>query len=176
MEKITIDHKKHFLYPVWSKLYATAFPVFEQRTGEQQEYAFSCSQYRLTAYTDNGQFIGFIAYWIFDTYIYIEHFAVDTVLRGKGYGSRILNDFVVGNPKTVLLEIDPVVDEVSAARLRFYRRCGFYENEFPHIHPPYRIGCSGHSLVVLSGGRKISGEEYDRFAEDLKVQVMGIPK
>ena len=66
----------------------------------------------------------------FGSYRYIEHFAVHQGLRGRGYGSEILNAFLRSTSKIVLLEIDPFVDSVSRARLRFYRKCGFHENPF----------------------------------------------
>ncbi len=172
MEKIKIDSTEHPLYTAFKEVYAGSFPVFEQRTEAQQRAAFKDAAYRLTAYTENGALTGFIAYWIFGDYVYIEHFAMSPAVRGKGYGSRILNDFISGTPRTVLLEIDPVTDTVSAARLRFYERCGFHTNEYRHIHPPYREGYAGHPLVVLSSGRPLTPDEYAQFARYLTETVM----
>lgn len=172
MEKIRIDSTEHPLYTAFKEVYAGSFPVFEQRTEAQQRAAFKDAAYRLTAYTENGTLTGFIAYWVFGDYVYIEHFAMSAALRGKGCGSRILNDFISGTPRTVLLEIDPVTDAVSAARLRFYERCGFHTNAYRHIHPPYREGYAGHPLVVLSSGRPLTPDEYARFARDLAETVM----
>lgn len=172
MEMIRIDSTEHPLYAAFKEVYTGSFPVFEQRTEAQQRAAFKDAAYRLTAYTENGTLTGFIAYWIFEDYMYIEHFAMSPALRGNGYGSRALNDFISGNPRTVLLEIDPVTDAVSAARLRFYERCGFCTNEYRHIHPPYREGYAGHPLVVLSSRRTITPHEYAQFARYLAETVM----
>ena len=117
-------------------------------------------------------FVGFISYWEFSSYRYIEHFAVHQGLRGRGYGSEILNAFLRSTSKIVLLEIDPVVDSVSRARLRFYRKCGFHENPFAHTHPPYREGYPPHSLVVLTSPRSITENEYRIFSTDLTEVVM----
>ena len=116
------------MYSDFKALYSSSFPIFEQRTEEQQAWAFEQAEYHLAGYTDKGRWIGFISYWEFDTYIYVEHFAIDAALRGQGYGSRVLRMFVEQKGKTVLLEIDLIVDEVSAARLRFYTHCGFRMN------------------------------------------------
>lgn len=171
MHKIIIDNTKHIHYPLFKKLYATSFPMFEQRTEEQQERAFASPDYHLVAYEEQGIFIGFISYWEFDTYLYIEHFAVNRGLRGRGYGREILLDFIAAD-KLVLLEIDPIVDDISAARLRFYKKCGFYENPYPHAHPPYREGYKAHSLVVLTSKREITEHEYLLFDKELKGIVM----
>ena len=64
-------------------------PIFEQRTQEQQEKAFSCADYHLVGYSEGDMFVGFISYWEFGSYRYIEHFAVHQGLRGRGYGSEI---------------------------------------------------------------------------------------
>lgn len=174
MDKIRITNKLNPLYSRFKKLYSGSFPVFEQRTVGQQDAAFSSHRYHLTAYEENGTFVGFISYWEFDTYIYIEHFAVDTKLRGTGYGSLILNSFAKEQSKVIILEIDPVTDDISASRLRFYEKCSFHKNDYNHIHPPYRKGYDGHRLIVLSSNSKISCEEYELFSMDLKNIVMAV--
>lgn len=172
MNKIPLRDSRHPLYGVFEALYALGFPIFEQRTREQQERAFLSANYHLTAYEENAVFIGFIACWEFDEYVYIEHCAIDRGLRGQGYGSRLLSGFITECPKMVLLEIDPVVDAVSEARLGFYKKCGFLENPYPHVHPPYRDGYKSHPLTVLTTGRTITQEEYLVFNRDLNNVVM----
>ena len=172
MNKTRITHVDHPLYGSFEALYSVSFPVFEQRTRAQQERAFQSENYHLMAYGEDGVFIGFIAYWEFDDYVYIEQCAIHRDLRGQGYGSRLLTGFIAECPRMVLLEIDPAIDEVSQARLGFYRKCGFHENPYPHFHPPYRNGYKAHPLMVLTGGRGITEKEYDRFNQDLIDTVM----
>ena len=175
MRRIEIKSSEDERFGEFLRLYGSSFPIFEQRTESQQEYAFGCSQYHLCEYLDGDIFVGFISYWEFDRQIYIEHLAVDTTLRGKGYGSRMLDSFVASTPKTVILEIDPIVDDISRARLRFYERCGFRQNGFRHRHPAYREGYQPHPLVVLSSGRQIPPDEYEEFFRNLKEIVMNEP-
>ena len=87
------------------------------------EEAFQNKAYKLLAFTEGNVFLRFISYWQFDTYYYIEHFAINARLRGKGYGSKLLDYFVRSLDKIVLLEIDPITDNISEARLRFYQQC-----------------------------------------------------
>ena len=172
MKSVNIQDLGHPIFETFKALYTSSFPIFEQRTIKQQEEAFSDTNYHLTGYEENGNFIGFISYWEFDTYIYIEHFAINTHIRGKGYGTELLQDFIKLTDKIVLLEIDPIVDEVSKARLRFYQKCGFYENCHSHKHPSYRSEYSPHPLIVLTTQRPISNEEYQIFNWDLNHKVM----
>ncbi len=172
MKKIKINHSNHPLYKAFRELYITSFPIFEQRTEPQQKFAFGCEKYHLISYYDEENFVGFIAYWEFDNYLYIEHLAINTSLRGKGYGSGLLNDFIGSTSKIVLLEIDPVIDEISEARLRFYKKCGFYSNLYLHNHPPYQTDYPPHRLIVLTTQRQITEAEYFQFSNDLNSVVM----
>ena len=52
MNCIDIDSSQHELYDSWRKLYTVSFPIFEQRTQEQQEKAFSCADYHLVGYSE----------------------------------------------------------------------------------------------------------------------------
>lgn len=172
MDITRITHNNSPFYPAFEKLYRTSFPIFEQRTEPQQEQAFESPNYYLEIYQKDNIFVGFISYWDFDTYIYVEHLAIHASLRGQGYGSLLLQDLYKRSGKMILLEIDPIVDEISAKRLRFYQKCGFFENEYKHVHPPYRTTYQGHPLIVLTTDRPITEDEYMRFSLDLRNVVM----
>lgn len=174
MEIIRLTATDHPRYTAFRNIYDISFPIYEQRTVEQQLDAFSDSRYHLDCYIDpvNDLLLGFIAYWRFDSYTYVEHFAIHPNERGKGLGGLILRNLIEQESGRVLLEIDPVTDNVSAARLHFYQLHGFVENQFPHTHPAYRKGYPDHSLVVLSSGETIPDIEYKRFASDLNRVIM----
>lgn len=161
-------------YTAFDAIYSVSFPVFEQRTKGQQQLAFASSQYHLDGYWDEDELIGFIAYWAFDRYIYVEHFAIKPGIRGCGYGGQILVDVKQRIGKRILLEIDPVTDEVSAARLHFYELHGFALNLYAHTHPAYRQDYEAHPLVILTTEGTISEDEYLQFRHDLNEIVMNI--
>lgn len=172
MTKTTINNNKNHYYTTFRTLYENSFPIYEQRTIEQEELAFNSENYSLDIYEHENKFIGFISYWEFETYIYIEHFAINDTLRGEGYGSRVLNSFIEEMTKQIILEIDPVTDEKTAARLRFYQKCGFYENQHRHTHPPYRDGYTPHLLTILTTGCIMAEKEFQKFSTDLKTIIM----
>ncbi len=136
--------------------------------------AFSNRHYKLLCYiNDGGELIGFIAYWQLPSCRYIEHFAISPLLRGKGYGHQLLHTFVEQEGDgIVVLEIDPVVDEFTAARLRFYEQCGFVQNPYQHRHPAYDKRYTPHALTVLSSGRTLRDDEYQAFRTALSNTVM----
>ena len=116
MKSIIINNQSHVSYSEFKSLYSSSFPIFEQRTEEQQKIAFLHPQYHLIAYAEGNKFIDFISYWEFPAYIYIEHFAVNQSLRGNGIGSNLLNKFIGEHSKIIILEIDPITDKISTAR------------------------------------------------------------
>ena len=153
------------------RLYQSAFPLHEQRTRAAQEGVLSHPDYFCWALRERGAFAGLLLVWEGPGFRYVEHFAVAPELRGGGLGARALA-WLTGQGAPVILEIDPPVDEISVGRRGFYLRCGFSENPFPHVHPPYRAGFRGHPLVVLSAPGPLSRGQYDRFAAYLAGTVM----
>lgn len=152
-------------------LYESSFPIHEQRTREKEEALLGNPACHTLALREQGAFAGLMALWEGDGFTYVEHFAVAPQLRGRGVGSRALAE-LTGRGRPVVLEIDPPVDEGSLRRRRFYQRLGFVENGFPHVHPPYRRGFSGHPLVVMTCPAAWQPAQYRAFAALLSEQVM----
>ena len=63
MDILEITRKQDPLYPTFEQIYTASFPLFEQRTEEQQEQAFQSPNYHLEVYLKDNLFIGFISYW-----------------------------------------------------------------------------------------------------------------
>ena len=74
---------------------------------------------------------GFLAVWEFESFIYIEHFAVDPALRNSGTGSAMLQELVKQYQKPICLEVELPEDELTRRRIGFYERNGFVFNEYP---------------------------------------------
>lgn len=166
-ERITTP--KHPLYIDAINLYKISFPPHEQREETSQIEILRNPAYHFDAVCDDGTFVGEILYWNIDSFLYIEHFCVLPSVRNKRYGQKILATL---QEKPLNLEIDPPVDEISQRRKGFYERCGFVENPYPHIHPPYHKGNTGHDLVVMSSPKALKPEEYERFRQVLYASVM----
>ena len=162
-------HPTHPHLGAATALYETAFPEAERRdTALWLDLMTTSRQFHALAIMTGEAFAGLITWWqLTDDFCYVEHFAISATLRGKGYGSRVLEKFMADVGKMVLLEIDPISDAVSEARWRFYKRCGFFKNPYPHKHSAYRVGYEPHSLVVLTTKRGITESEYMEFSRDL---------
>ncbi|MGG4664172.1 GNAT family N-acetyltransferase [Providencia vermicola] len=156
---------------VVNQLYDQAFPRYEQRSYQGRKSILNHDDYYLYYFTDNNVFVGFIGCWKINEYFYIEHLAISDSLRGQGYGQKVLKQFChdVG---LVILEIDPVIDEISQKRLSFYQHCGFQQNEYKHAHPSYYPENKPHKLEVLSFPQAIDKETYQQFNQMLQTVVM----
>ncbi len=150
-------------------LYKISFPIHEQREEASQNEILTNADYHFDVVCDNGKLIGEILYWDIGDFRYIEHFCILPSMRNQHYGQRILSAL---QDKSLILEIDPPIDAISQRRKGFYERCGFVENPYPHTHPPYHKGNSGHDLVVMSAPRILTPEEYEIFGQALRSVVM----
>ena len=153
------------------KLYRASFPSHELRLWSDQKAVMREESYHFDLCLMDGALAGLILYWDFGDYLYVEHFCVMPALRGQGLGTLILQELARKN-KLIILEIDPLNDAVSLRRRDFYTHCGYVQNDYPHIHPPYQCANAGHELIVMSYPRAISQEEFNRFTLDLREKVM----
>ena len=169
LERIT--NELHPMYNEALELYKISFPLHEQREAFSQAEILHDDAYHFDLIYDEENFVGIILYWEQSNYIYIEHFCILPQMRNKQYGQRVLS-LLKGKKKTLILEIDLPIDAISIRRKGFYERCGFVENSYFHIHPPYHKGNNGHELVIMSSPTSISQTEYDDFNEYLKNRIM----
>lgn len=166
------DTANRWFAPIW-EIYRTSFPLNEQRTLEHQETALLSSAFHFDCYHDGEQLIGFTGIWEFDDYLYVEHFAINPDLRSGGWGSKILSEIQKSTKKTIILEIDEVIDEISSRREQFYMRLGFVPN--PYKHPLHRYQTEYHTdalLQIMTYPAAIDRAMYERFNSDLAETVM----
>lgn len=169
LSRMTLAGDLHYAEAM--ELYAQSFPYHEQREPSSQTAIMEEPAYHFDLIFDEKEFVGIILSWQTEDSIYIEHFCIMPKLRGCGYGRQTLALFAdLG--KTVILEIDPPVDEVAIKRKRFYESVGYVDNPFYHVHPPYHCDHKGHELVVMSYPEALSEMQYQRFNDYLRATVM----
>lgn len=159
------------LYMKSMELYKNSFPFHEQRNLLSQREILNNEEYNFDLIYDETNLIGIILFWETQDFIYIEHFCISPEMRNRQYGQQAL-ELMNQKGKTIILEIDPPVNEISKRRKNFYERVQYKSNEFEHIHPPYHEGYKGHSLVVMSYPNKLSENEYNKFNQYLRKVVM----
>ncbi|HQB78205.1 MAG TPA: GNAT family N-acetyltransferase [Tenuifilaceae bacterium] len=137
-------------------LYISSFPENERRDLNSFNKLLESAPICLYEILHNNSFAGFITIWDFPTFLFIEHFAISTTLRGAGIGSKTINIVASNNNKPIVLEVEPPIDDISKKRVEFYNRCGLQLSEEPYIQPSYdgvkpevelRLMCTNFSFL-----------------------------
>ncbi len=157
-----------------AELYESAFPSDERRPTKEwldlmdHEGAFHV----LYITNDRDEFLGFIAYWNFETFAYIEHFAVKPSSRGHGYGGTALDRFLSTNQaRSIILEVEPPTNAIAEKRISFYQRHGLQLLPVSYIQPPYSPGKQAMPLKLMAKGTTPTHEETLRMISIIKTSV-----
>ncbi|WP_417333009.1 GNAT family N-acetyltransferase [Halarcobacter sp.] len=167
MELIFIENKKNKYFKKAWKLYLDSFPEIERRTLEEQEEILTDKNFKMTCYVEDEVLISIVFYWKISSYTFLEHFAVNSELRGQSFGSKILQKFI-NDKKNIVLEIEPIVDEITQKRLKFYKKFGFVVNSHEHLQIPFREGAKELKLLLMSQEKTLSQQEYKVLYESMK--------
>ncbi len=152
-------------------IYEYSFPSFERRGTESFEALLSEEKAQLDVYLEDGVIVGFMLYWYMQNFKYLEFFAINRQMRGKNYGSRLMED-LCDDKRRVILEIEPPADEMTKKRLRFYERLGFVLNDYDYIHPSFQHPPHPHSLRIMSNGGKLGKKDYEDYISFMKNVVL----
>ncbi|RBQ33698.1 GNAT family N-acetyltransferase [Rahnella aquatilis] len=156
----------------FNQVYSDSFPDYEQRTLKgRTRILHEADTFCAWILNHEGENVGILGGWHIGEWFYIEHFAVDKSLRGRGIG-RLAMDHINAKFKQVILEIDIPQDCISFKRLAFYKGRGYVSNDITHVHPSYKVAYKPHSLKVLSFPRSLTAQEYDTFEYQLREVVM----
>lgn len=138
-------------YAALLRLMEGSFPPEERRSEPQHRRALAEDDFHCLLLREEGQVAGLLTYWRHRDFAFVEHLAVNPEQRGRGLGHRIMHllaeELCPGVP--VILEIEPVCDEMTARRLRFYESCGFVRLPDAHVQLPYHAGGSPLPMELL---------------------------
>ena len=113
------------------------------------------------AFYDNNIFCGF-SYLIHNNNItFILYLAIDTSIRSKGYGTKILN--LISNNKqnnSIILNIETVSNKYADYKQRLNLQKFYFKNGF--VDTKYKLVDSGNIYDVLYKGNNFSKSEYEK--------------
>lgn len=155
---------------VWT-LYEESFPEAERRKRTDHLRACTDSRFFPLSAWEGRELIGLMFFWEWNSYRYLEHLAVTPSLRGHGYGSRMLRD-LRDSEHTVILEVDPLINELSVRRLQLYERAGYMLTPYRFVHLPYRIEAEAQELLILSYPNMITKEQHNDFLRFVNEEVI----
>ncbi|MCC8146204.1 MAG: GNAT family N-acetyltransferase [Bacteroidales bacterium] len=172
MKRIKIDSVENEFFNDFWEIYEPSFPLCERRAREDHNRIFNIDYYHLDAWVKDDKVLGFIGWWDLDDVRYVEHYAIHPASRSEGYGSIFLKQWMDDSDKLVLLEIEPVEDEISQRRQNFYHRLGFIDSPIRHWHPPYHKGMDRVDLWLLTYPSPLEENAYQRFHEKQKEVII----
>lgn len=150
-------------------LYEQTFPENERIPWEMLMRSAARDGIHFRACYEDGLFVGFYDVSATDRAVFLLYLAVPDELRGHGYGSRILGTMKTEySGRMITVNVEPQNEkaenrEQREARLRFYRRNGFYETGYSLIDEgdrfsilsselPFREDAYREAVNQLSGG------------------------
>lgn len=165
MLKINIKDINDDYFTLAWQLYEDAFPKYERRTLEAQSKLFGNPSYQFNVFVDKNEFVGFVLWWDFKNYQYIDHIAVAQPLRSKGYGAKILEEFINEVSKPIVLEVELPDSSINRRRIEFYERLGFKLN-LHQYKVPSSIDDGKIDLLVMTYPKLISKEGLNEFVSN----------
>lgn len=163
-------------WPSVAALYESAFPAEERRpTAAWTQLVEQSRQFRVMAYAAADRLTGFISYWDFNDFVYVEHFAVSTQERNRGWGAQIfklLQKEIGWRP--VVLEVETPDTPMAARRIGFYERLGLVLSNVPYMQPPYRKGDDWFPLLLMSTDNAFLSANATRVKREIHTKVYGV--
>ena len=138
-----------------------SFPTDEYRPYNEQKALLEESAYKIYVHKEDDTIVAFVAIWEFHSILFIEHFAVDSNYRNSGLGSKILKEISQMTKKQICLEVEPPNNQITTRRVEFYKRNGFFLNEFPYTQPAISQGKSPVPLKIMTFGKKASRLKFN---------------
>ena len=157
------------------KIYNASFPEVERR-------AFSLvldllrkdGRFRMYALLNNNEYVGFINSWRFDSFSYVEHFAIDESARNGGIGAKAMSLFLESQDCPVVLEVELPTDDMSKRRIGFYERLGFVLDDHKYFQPPYRVGEGFLEMRIMHNGLLHVEHDFVIVQKTLHKNVYGV--
>ena len=151
------------------------FPTKEIKEYNYMKDTFHAGLYQVLTLKDNDQIVGIMSFYQHDDFRFIDYFAIDGSLKGKGMGSKMLQYFINLDDKMVILEVEHPEDEQSKRRIAFYQRNGLYLNDqFEYFVPPVRNLKHRLYFHLMSSKRKINNIEFEKYYPQILQMVYGI--
>ena len=142
------------------KIMQDSFPNDEYRFKDEQKALFGIENYAVYLAKDGAKTIAFLAVWEFLDFIFLEHFAVDKSYRGKGIGSEMLTNLASIYDKPICLEVELPDNQIAINRIEFYKKNGYFYNEYEYYQPPISRGKNPVPLRIVSYKKPLDKLEF----------------
>ena len=167
-----ITDNSHPFYENIYRLYHSSFPVEERRNWVDIELILNTDKrFNMFVFSSENEFSGFLTFWKFENFVYVEHFAVSDSIRGQGIGSQIIKSFRDEQKSPIVLEVELPETPVAVRRIAFYEKLGFKVISKPYLQPPYDGKSDFLPLLLMSTNPHFAQENFEHIRETLYTEV-----
>lgn len=166
LKKITLNE-----YDKFFALLESDFCLDERKTKVNELKAFEDSNFSPNFIYDGKTLVGYVCYWEFEKFLYVEHFAISKEMRGTGVGSKFLKEFSENSTKPIILEVELPETEIAEKRIKFYERLGYVVNHYPYTQPAYQPESNPVDMFVMSYGSSLSETDFNDYTKKIKKVV-----
>jgi GNAT superfamily N-acetyltransferase len=151
------------------KTYTGSFPETERRTfALVRDLIEKNAGFTVYAFFNEGKYIGFITTWQFESFTYIEHFAIDKPARNGGFGSSVMKWFIEKFSSPIILEAELPENDISMRRIGFYERIGFKPDNHYYEQPPYHPNGEWLPMLLMYyGNLDMSHQTFEQIKQTL---------
>ena len=159
-------------YSQMTTLYESSFLYEQRRELHQLKHEMLTSKhFYVHALLADSEFVGFINYWQFHTFCFVEHFAITPQLRGKKLGSKVLSKLKDTVTSSIVFEVDTPTSDVAARRIEFYERAGFHIIPNDYLQPPYRPSDIPFPLLIMTDNQHFVSKHFDSIKKTIYKEV-----
>ena len=159
------------------EIYFNSFPPEERRSWDSINHLLSQnnSPYNIDIILCDGEVAGFISWWQFLDFCYIEHFAIKQSMRGMRIGTKAISQFTETKNMPIVLEVElPNSGEMAQRRIAFYAQNGFTAHpHFEYIQPSYGAGLPPVPLMLMTANTP-SSIDLNNISQQLHSVVYGV--
>ena len=167
-----ITDNSHPFYENTYRLYHNSFPAEERRNWAEMELILKTDKrFNMFAFSNDNEFSGFLTFWEFENFVYVEHFAVSNTKRGQGIGTQIMQIFIAEHKLPIVLEVELPENPQAIKRIAFYEKLNFVIISKPYLQPPYDGKSDFLPLLLMTNDSDFGNEHFDQIRETLYKEV-----
>lgn len=153
-----------------------SFSFDEYRPYQEQKKLLNNPKFNIYLFSDKKENIikGFISIWNFENFAFVEHLAVYPDYRNKGFGSKILSEIAKTLSCQICLEVELPNTQLAKRRIDFYKRNGFYINNYTYTQPSYSEERNAVPMLLMTTQNPISETEFNRYKFALYKEVYNV--
>lgn len=166
LEKLTTEN-----FEILYERYIQDFCYEERRDKQHFLELLNEKKFNANLIKENGQYIGYICYWILQDFIFIEHYAIFEELRNKGKGTEFLKKFINETNKMIVLEVELPNSDIAKRRIDMYKNLGFVINDYKYLQPSYHNNKTQVPMCIMSLNKKLENKQFKNIVTLIKQEV-----